>query len=73
LIADDVAGDIFRFGKDAEVSQDKPIKEDDSDGHGEHVEDKMSMVVDADAVVNPRAVVIMFRSAAFAHLTMLAA
>jgi hypothetical protein len=73
LIADDVAGDIFSFGEDAEVSQDKPVEEDNTDGHGEYVEDKVSMVVDADAVVKPRAVMVMLRGATLAHLTVLAA
>ena len=73
MVVEYVAGDIFRFGEDAEVPQDKPIEEDDTDGHGEYVEDKVSMVVDADAVVNPGAVVVMLRGAALAYLTVLAA
>jgi len=73
LVVEYVAGDIFRFRKAAEVLQDKPVEEDDTYCHGEYVEDKVSMVVDADAVVNPGAVVVMLRGAALAYLTVLAA
>lgn len=73
MTTEDGAGDIFRFGKGVEVLQDDQVEKDDADGQAEHVEDKVSMVVDADAVVDPGAVVIVLRSAAFAHLTVLAA
>jgi hypothetical protein len=73
LVADDVAGNIFRFGKNAEILQNKPVEEDDTDSHGENVEDKVPMVVDANTIVDPGTVMVMLRGAVFAHLTMFAA